>query len=63
MIASVFASHAEPGNYLAGAHAGFAAAVVIASIALVSAATMLARPRVVVPVTEPVLVQAEAEAA
>ena len=45
VIASVYASHAVPGDYLAGAHAGFAAAVVIAAIALASAASLLARPR------------------
>jgi EmrB/QacA subfamily drug resistance transporter len=44
VIASVYASHAVPGDFLAGAHAGFVAAVVIAAVALVSAATMVARP-------------------
>jgi hypothetical protein len=44
VIASVYASHAVPGDFLVGAHAGFAAAVVIASIGLASAASLVARP-------------------
>lgn len=48
VVASVFASHAQPGDFLAGAHAGFAAAAIIAALALASAASLLARPR---PVT------------
>ena len=53
VIASVFASHSVPGDFLAGAHAGFAAASIIAAIGLASAATLLARRRVrVVPVAE-----------
>lgn len=60
VIASVFASQAEPGDYLAGAHAGFTAAVVIVAIALASAATLLARQRVAVPLAEPVRGEAEA---
>ena len=45
VIASVYASHAVPGDFLAGAHAGFDAAVVLAALALVSAASLLARVR------------------
>jgi MFS family permease len=45
VIASVFASHAVPGDFLAGAHAGFAAAAVIAAIGLASAATLLSGQR------------------
>ncbi|WP_377320967.1 MFS transporter [Pimelobacter simplex] len=45
VVASVFASHAQPGDFLAGAHAGFAAAAIIAALALASAASLLARPR------------------
>ncbi len=54
VIASVYASHAVPGDFLAGAHAGFAAASVIAALGLVSAATLLARPRVLVLEAHPV---------
>ncbi|WP_254069798.1 MFS transporter [Pimelobacter simplex] len=45
VVASVFASHAQPGDFLAGAHAGFAAAAIIAALALASAASLLAGPR------------------
>lgn len=45
VVASVYASHRVPGDFLAGAHAGFAAAAIIAAIGLASAATLLARPR------------------
>ncbi|MFJ9317724.1 MFS transporter [Pimelobacter simplex] len=48
VVASVFASHAQPGDFLAGAHAGFAAAAIIAALALASAASLVAGPR---PVT------------
>ncbi|MBU2695835.1 MFS transporter [Pimelobacter sp. 30-1] len=51
VIASVYASHARPGDFLVGAHAGFAAAAVIAALALASAASLLARPRTVLPAT------------
>lgn len=54
VIASVYASNAVPGDFLAGAHAGFAAASVIAALGLVSAATLLARPRAVVLDARPV---------
>ncbi|MBM7518771.1 MFS transporter [Nocardioides nitrophenolicus] len=54
VIASVYASHAVPGDFLAGAHAGFAAASVIAAIGLASAATLLARPRMVAVEARPV---------
>ncbi|NYI44024.1 EmrB/QacA subfamily drug resistance transporter [Nocardioides aromaticivorans] len=61
VIASVFASHGVAGDFLVGAHAGFAAASVIAAIGLASAASLLARPRaVVVPVPERAAVDAEA---
>ncbi|MEZ0579686.1 MFS transporter [Nocardioides sp. MH1] len=43
VIASVYASHSVPGDFLAGAHAGLDAAVVIAAIALLSAATLVVR--------------------
>ncbi len=60
VIASVYASHSVPGDFLVGAHAGFAAAAVIAAIGLAGAATLLARPRAVAaPVIDPV-VEAEA---
>lgn len=63
IIASVYADHAVPGDFLAGAHAGLAAAAVIAAIGLVSAATLLARPRAaVVPVREPEAVAVDAAA-
>ncbi|WP_418064005.1 MFS transporter [Pimelobacter simplex] len=45
VVASVFASHAQPGDFLAGAHAGFAAAAIIAALALASAASLVAGPR------------------
>ena len=45
VIASVYASHAVPGDFLAGAHAGFDAAAVLAALALVSAVSLLARMR------------------
>ncbi|WP_418057938.1 MFS transporter [Pimelobacter simplex] len=51
VIASVYASHARPGDFLVGAHAGFAAAAVIAVLAVASAASLLARPRTVLPAT------------
>jgi len=53
VIASVYASHAVPGDFPTGARAGFAAAAVIAAIALASAASMLARPRSPAPVSVP----------
>ncbi|WP_278260360.1 hypothetical protein [Nocardioides convexus] len=57
----MYAGHAVPGDFLAGAHAGLAAAAVIAAIGLVSAASLLARPRPrVVPAPEPVAVEVEA---
>ncbi|KAA1422072.1 MFS transporter [Nocardioides humilatus] len=43
VIASVYASHAEPGDFLAGAHAGLTAAVVIATIALASSLSLIVR--------------------
>ena len=44
VIASVFASHADPADFLVGAHAGLAAAAVIAAVGLASAASLVARP-------------------
>ncbi|GAA3646533.1 MFS transporter [Nocardioides ginsengisoli] len=45
VIASVYASHAVPGDFLTGAHAGFDAAAVLATLALISAVSLLARMR------------------
>jgi EmrB/QacA subfamily drug resistance transporter len=41
VIASVFASHAVPGDFLHGAHYAFGAAVVLAAIALLGALTLI----------------------
>lgn len=60
VVASVYASHNVPGDFLAGAHAGFAAAAIIAAIGLASAATLLARPRAVA-VPAPEAIRAEVE--
>jgi len=43
VIASVFAAHAVPGDFLHGARYGFSAAAVLAAIALLSALTLLVR--------------------
>ncbi|MFW6870095.1 MFS transporter [Nocardioides sp. CPCC 206347] len=60
VVASVYASHNVPGDFLAGAHAGFAAAAIIAAIGLASAATLLARPRAAA-VPAPEAIRAEVE--
>jgi EmrB/QacA subfamily drug resistance transporter len=63
VIASVFASHATTTDFLTGAHAGFAAAAIIAAVGVVSAASMLAQRRPLAPTPLPAVAAAEQEAA
>lgn len=63
VIASVYATHAVPGDFLVGAHAGFTAATVLASLALVSALTLLVRPRLLVTARHRAAGELEVEAA
>lgn len=44
VVASVFATHATPGDFLTGAHAGLIATASLAALALASAVTLLVRP-------------------
>jgi MFS family permease len=50
VIASVFAAHAVPGDFLHGARYAFGAAAALAAIALLSALTLLVRRRSTVAV-------------
>jgi EmrB/QacA subfamily drug resistance transporter len=49
VVASVFAAHQVPGDFLRGAHYGFLAAVVLSGLALIAALTQLVRRRPAAP--------------